>query len=281
MRCTGRTPWLGLVVALVAAGAAWAVPEVRVLEVPRRLHPDRAEEMLRRTFPGLQVISTGAGELVVSGAPGLPAAAEALIQKLDRPPQAVVVELHRRAATQLQERVVDVGVGLDGARRPSTFRRVDSSSRGQGVRHLRLEEGGSASIFLGEEVPFVTQSGPFTQSVGTLSAGRSLELRLLRVTPGQGAQLELAGETSAFGAGTPAGPSIQREALRTSFFAPFGQPVPLGGAAGQETGRVRSVDAEAQVTDGRRGPARFGGGTTRAGGLRDLGYTVIVRPATP
>jgi hypothetical protein len=237
--------------------------------------------MVKQAFPGLRVIPTGSGELVLSGTPGLPAAAEALLKKLDRPAQAVVVELHRRAASGLREKVVDVGVGFNGARRPTTLQRIQSSSRGSGVRHIRLEEGGSASIFLGEEVPFVTQSGPFTQAVGTRSAGRSMELRLLRVIPGKGARLELGGETSSFGASTPAGPTIQREALRTSFYAPFHTPVPLGGASGRDGARTRGVDADGDVVDGRRGPARVGGGTTRTGVVRDLGYTVVVRPADP
>ena len=275
--------WAGAhLVAMVLAAQALAAPSVRVVDVPRRLHPDRAEAMLRRSFPGLRVISTGAGELVLSADdPGLPEAAASMLEALDRPPQAVVVELHRRGAAATRDRTVDLGVGLGGATRRSTLRRVESTSRSSGVRHLRLEEGGRASIFLGEEVPFVAQSGPFTQVVGTRSAGRSLDLSLLRVIPGKGAQLELSGETSAFAAPTPAGPTIQREALRTSFFAPFGQPVPLGGAAGQGGSRVGGFDAGGEVTDGRRGPGRVGGGVTRTGTVRDLGYTVVVRPASP
>lgn len=268
---------LGSAVPLLAQGP----PEVRVVEVPGRLHPDRAEALVRSSFPGLRVIPTGHGELVLSGPPGLPAAAAALLEQLDRPARSVVVELHRRSATGFSERTVDLGVGLGGATRPSTLRRTESTSRGAGVRHLRLEEGGSGSIFLGEEVPFVASSGPFHQTVATRSAGRSMELRLLRVVPGKGARLELAGETSAFGPSTPAGPTIQREALRTSFFAPFHTPVPLGGASGQEDSRSGGTAADVQVTDGRRGPGRAGGGRTRTGTGRDLGYTVIVRPAEP
>lgn len=280
-----------LAVALPALAGAQGY-DVRVVDPPARLGATGTGTMLRRTFPAMTVTDTGHGELVLGGAPSQLDQAVTLLKRLDRPSREVIVELHRGAAERLGERTDQLALNLGNSRTPSTFRRSTGTQRSSGTRSLRLREGSSASLFLGAEVPYVSGGGLLTQT-RFVSAGQGLRLRLVRVDPGEGALLEVLGETGSLGASTPAGPVIQRESLGTTTYAPFGVPVALGGNVVDEAGGSGGPGATGAVvlTEEVRGPrglptGRFrrrpaqgsvslGGTRTRRSG--QLGYTVVVR----
>lgn len=277
-------------VLLLAASALARDFDVRVVEPPGRLGEASTTRVLQGSVPGISVVPTGSGELVLSGSRSALDAAMRLLQKLDRPAREVVVEVRR---TGSETRVVDerrLGVGLGGAESPTVLSRTRGTSRSSGGRTLRLQEGGKASLFVGDQVPFRT--GAFGET-RFIDAGASVELSLVRVDPGEGALLEVAAGDGGLGASTAAGPVIRRERVGTRVFARFGVPTLIGGYDASGGDILGGAQAQGSLTieetgrgpDGRptrrfvrrplRGSASIG--RRRSASSGGTAFTVVVR----
>lgn len=293
----GGVPLCLVVLALAGEGRGQGF-DARVRIPPERLGTARTEELLERTFPGMQVIPTKAGELVLSGQPSVLDQAEALLRKIDRPVLEVVVELHRGAVDLERAREGRLALNGGGSRVPSTARRTRSRGRSGGTQSLRVREGSTARFFIGSEVAYPVLDGLGTR-VQRVSAGKELVVELVRVDPGKGVLLGYRIENSRLGAPTPAGPTVHRERIAsTRTYLPFGRPVPIGGLSGGETsslggpslsGRVGLVEELRRMPDGSTRPTgRFrrlplegalSAGRSRSSRVGRTGYSLSVRPA--
>lgn len=284
-----RSPTLGLALAVGLWVPGLRAQVVELVDPPARLGETGAARMLADALPGVRVTPTGTGELVLSGSRELVDAAVALLARLDRPAREVMVELVRGAASLDQGGESTFVVNAGRSRVPSTFTRTSGRARSSGQQGIRLQEGGTGTLFVGGEVPY--SSGGLLNETRYLSAGQGLRLRLLRVDPGRGALLELEGENDGFGAPGPAGPTIARERVGTTVYAPFGVPTLVAThgsdvASGQATGFARGG---LTVTEERVGPGgtrtvtrtpldgAVGVGRSRIRQAGGLTYTVVVR----
>jgi hypothetical protein len=265
----------GLLLCLIASAQGQKL-DVRVIEAPERLGAERTEALLKRTFRPLQVVPTGMGEIVLSGSSQLLDQAEALLHRLDRPSQEVIVEFHRSQMSGETVRDRSLAVNFGDRRTPSRFLRTRGRTRSQGTRSLRLREGSSAQLFMGGEILYQSGVGPLSR-VDKISAGQGLKVHLLRVDPGKGALLEFSGETSQFGTPSSVGPTVQRERIASQSYAHFGVPIQVGGFTGGETSTQGGPGGSLEF-GGRPGPQ----GTVFLGSSRrqrqgSSGYTLVVR----
>ncbi len=252
----------------VSAARAQPGQSIRVLPLPGRVPESQGESLVRRTFPGIHVVPTGTGELVVRGTPSLLDQAEGLLRQLDRPARTLIVELKRIGQATQRSRGFSVDPQTSRSRRSIRYDQSTSRSSNSGTQSLRLQEGSSGSFFLGSDVAVPGSPGLLGAPVSFRAVGRSLQVRLVRVDPGKGALLEIGAENSSLGPSSPAGPTFQRDSVGTKLYVPMNQSVALGGADGTQNLGNRSLGW------GRGGP---NGTRSRGTDSSYLGYSIFVR----
>lgn len=218
--------------------------------------------MLPRTYALLLVLGLSGPSradqfrVLTPRAPGVDDAL-ALLRGLDRARRQVLVEVLGSGRDDQLEVRRSLGARLGDELPPAETRARSTRTRGarQSQQTLRLVEGGSATLFVGDEQ--VIPGGLFGPPQ-TLQAGGGVEVRLLRVDPGRGALLEVGARRDEV---LPAGGGLARVARRqvgTTTYAPFGQVVTVGTWSEQDSSVVDEADLGGRVTVFEQGDPRRG-----------------------
>lgn len=250
----------------VVLGAAEG--DVDVIELGGSLSADDGAALLRSMRPGLTVrVVPGGGRLLVSGEEEDLAWARRVLNRLDRPARQYRVRLELRRTTVDVDAMRRLGVTFTGGggplvrlgrRRDATVRLADlvGGGRSRAAQTLSLREGARASVFVGDDVPFVaasTVAGGTVTNVRTLSAGRRLVIRAIRPSGDDAVEIGLSFEDTAV-ISTSAGPATSGLRSETVLAVPLGRAVVLCSLEGSRSSRVteRGGGLNVTITETRR-----------------------------